>query len=489
MAGLPDANGKPAPMTLDEKIQLLHGGPGGMGGAAATPAGITTRSNGGAGWVPGIPRLGIPDINMADSAVGVTRGEADSRYSTLLPSALGAAASWNADLALLYGQVIGRELRDQGYNMSIGGGVNVTREPRNGRNFEYGGEDPILAGTTVGNLMKGVQSQQIMGDLKHYALNDQETGRNTANALIDKRSMRESDLLAFQIAYKISDAAGFMCGYNLVNGDWDCENDYLLNQVLKKDFGFKGWVMSDWGGTHSTKKAIMAGLDQEEPGSGFFGDALKAAVLSGDIPMAKVDESVHRILRSMFATGVWDNPPQHRVVDPFKGLEDARKIAEESIVLLKNAANQLPLNAALVKSIAIIGSHADVGVPSGGGSAQVNPPGGNAAAAPAAAGEAQGGFGGRGGSQYFPSSPMKFIQAKAPKAKVEFNEGTDLAAAAALAKASQVAIVFVNQPMSEGSDASTLTLPAKQDDLVNAVVAANPHTIVVSETGGPVAMP
>jgi beta-glucosidase len=191
----------------------------------------------------------------------------------------------------------------------------------------------------------------------------------------------------------------------------------------------------------------------------------------------------------MFATGVWDNPPQHRVVDPFKGLEDARKIAEESIVLLKNAANQLPLNAALVKSIAIIGSHADVGVPSGGGSAQVNPPGGNAAAAPAAAGEAQGGFGGRGGSQYFPSSPMKFIQAKAPKAKVEFNEGTDLAAAAALAKASQVAIVFVNQPMSEGSDASTLTLPAKQDDLVNAVVAANPHTIVVSETGGPVAMP
>ncbi len=478
-------------MTLDEKIQLLHGGPGGFGGgAAATPAGITTRSNGGAGWVPGIPRLGIPDVNMADSAVGVTRGDTESRYSTLLPSALGAAASWNAELALLYGQVIGRELRDQGYNMSIGGGVNITREPRNGRNFEYAGEDPILAGTTVGTLMKGVQSQQIMGDLKHYALNDQENGRNTANALIDKRSMRESDLLAFQIAYKISDAAGFMCGYNLVNGDWDCENDYLLNQVLKKDFGFKGWVMSDWGGTHSTKKAIMAGLDQEQPGSGFFGDALKAAVQSGDVPLAKVNDSVHRILRSMFATGVWDNPPQHRVVDPFKGLEDAQKIAEESIVLLKNAANQLPLSAALVKSIAVIGSHADVGVPSGGGSAQVLPPGGNAAPpAPAAAGQGGGGFGGGRGSQYFPSSPMKFIQAKAPKAKVEYNEGTDVAAAAALAKASQVAIVFVNQPMSEGSDAQTLTLPNKQDDLVNAVVAANPHTIVVTETGGPVSMP
>jgi hypothetical protein len=244
--------------------------------------------------------------------------------------------------------------------------------------------------------------------------------------------------------------------------------------------------MSDWGGTHSTKKAIMAGLDQEEPGSGFFGDALKAAVQSNDVPLAKVNDSVHRILRSMFATGVWDNPPQHRVVDPFKGLEDARKIEEESLVLLRNTANQLPLNASLVKSIAVIGSHADVGVPSGGGSAQVTPPGGNAV--PQADGEAQGGFG-RGGSQYFPSSPMKFIQAKAPKAKVEFNEGTDKAAAAALAKASQVAIVFVNQPMSEGRDAATLTLPDNQDDLVNAVVAANPHTIVVLETGGPVSMP
>ena len=472
-------------MTLDEKIQLLHGGTQGGRGAPAPPN--ASRSNGGAGWVPGIERLGIPDINMADSAVGVTRGAAASRYSTLLPSALGAAATWNTDLALLYGQVIGRELRDQGYNMSIGGGVNITREPRNGRNFEYGGEDPILAGTTVGMLMKGVQSQQIMGDLKHYALNDQETGRNIGNVLLDKRSMRESDLLAFQIAYRISDAAGFMCGYNKVNGDWDCENDYLLNQVLKKDFGFKGWVMSDWGGTHSTTKAIMAGLDQEEPGSGFFGDALKKAVDDGEVPVARINDAVHRILRSLFAVGVFDNPPnQRRVVDVFKGLDDAQKIAEESIVLLKNAGNQLPLSAATLKSIAVIGSHADVGVPSGGGSAQVSPPGGNAVVTPPSA--APGGFG-RGGAQYFPTPPLKFIRAKAPGAKVDYNDGTDPAAAAALAKTAQVAIVFVNQPMSEGRDAATLALPEKQDDLVNAVAAANPHTIVVAETGGPVSMP
>ena len=147
-----------AQMTLDEKIQLVHGGQAGRG--APSP------SNGGAGWIPGIPRLGIPDLNMADSAVGVTRGGSASRYSTLLPSTLGLAASWDLKAGHLYGTVIGRELRDQGYNMSIGGGVNITREPRNGRNFEYGGEDPILAGKMVGQLMKGVQDQQIMGDIK-----------------------------------------------------------------------------------------------------------------------------------------------------------------------------------------------------------------------------------------------------------------------------------------------------------------------------------
>ena len=290
-----------AQMTIEEKIQLVHGG--------QVARGAVSPSNGGAGWIPGIPRLGIPDINMADSAVGVTRGAAASRYSTLLPSTLGLAASWDPKAGHLYGSVIGRELRDQGYNMSIGGGVNITREPRNGRNFEYNGEDPILAGTMVGQLMKGVQDQQIMGDIKHYALNDQETGRNIGNAILDKRSMRESDLLAFQIGLRDSQAAGVMCSYNKINGDWACENDYTLNQVLKKAFTFQGWVMSDWGGTHSTTKAAMAGLDQEMPGSGFFGDNLKKAVDSGEVPMARLNDMVHRILRSMFAVGVIDNPP------------------------------------------------------------------------------------------------------------------------------------------------------------------------------------
>ena len=473
-------------MTLDEKIQLVHGGPGGFGapGAPAQP----TRSNGGAGWIPGIPRLGIPDINMADSAVGVTRGAAMSRYSTLLPSTLGAAASWDLKAAYLYGTVIGRELRDQGYNMSIGGGVDITREPRNGRNFEYDGEDPILAGKMVGQIEKAIQDQHIMGDIKHYALNDQETGRNIGNAILDKRSMRESDLLAFEIGLRDSQAAGFMCSYNKINGDWACENDYTLNQVLKKAFGFKGWVMSDWGGTHSTVKAALAGLDQEMPGSGFFGDALKKAVESGEVPVARLNDMVHRILRSMFAVGVIDDPPVRQVVDVFKGLEDAQAIAAETLVLLKNANNQLPLSGAGVKSIAVIGSHADVGTLSGGGSAQVNAPGGNAVK-PAPGAAAGPGMGMGREAVYFPDSPLKAIRAKSPKAKVEYNAGTDPAAAAALAKASEIAIVFVNQPTSEGRDVATLALPDNQDALVSAVAAANPRTIVVLETGGPVTMP
>ena len=468
-----------AQMTLDEKIQLVHGtGWGALQPGAPVPPG----SNEGAGFVPGITRLGIPALNLADSAVGVRMGALESRYATLLPSSLALAASFDPEAGYLYGSVIGRELRDQGYNMSIGGGIDLIREPRNGRNFEYAGEDPVLAGTMGGQLMKGLQAQHVMGDIKHYAFNDQETGRNILNVILDKRAMRETDLLAFQIAVRIAEPSGVMCSYNKVNGDYACENDYLLNQVLKKDFAFKGFVLSDWGGTHSTTKAALAGLDQEMPGDQFFGGALKKAVDSREVPEARLDDMVHRILRSMFAAGVIDNPPVRRVVDPFQGREDAQHIAEESIVLLKNDGGLLPLDAAHTTSIALIGSHADVGVLSGGGSAQVDPPGGDAVTH-------------RPGVSpwmrpvWFPSSPMKQIRARAQGATVQYDDGSDPAAAARMAKSAQVAIVFVNQYMSEGRDAATLALPNHQDALVSAVAAANPHTIVVIESGGPVSMP
>jgi beta-glucosidase len=256
-------------MTLDEKMNFVHGtGWNGLRAGAEIPKG----SLGGAGYVVGVERLGIPGINMADSAVGIRLASQGSHYATLLPSVLGAACSWDKDALRLFGSVIGRELRNMGYNMSIGGGVDLARDPRNGRNFEYAGEDPVLAGTMVGELARGVQDNQVMGDIKHYAFNDQETGRTTVNVLIDQRAARESDLLAFQIAIGLAHPAGVMCSYNRDTitppggTDWSCENDYLLNQVLKKDFDFKGFVVSDWGGTHSTVHAALSGLDQEQPG-------------------------------------------------------------------------------------------------------------------------------------------------------------------------------------------------------------------------------
>ena len=467
-------------MTLDEKIQMVHG----MGwGVLRAGAPIPARSNFGAGFMAGIDRLGIPDINLADSAVGIRMAAYQGRYATLLPSTLGAASSWDPDSAFLYGSVIGRELRAEGFNMTIGGGVNITREPRNGRNFEYAGEDPLLAGTMTGNLAKGVFSQHVMSDIKHYALNDQETGRTVVNVLLDKKAMRESDLLAFEIAIGISDPSGVMCSYNLLEGNYACENDYLLNQVLKKDFKFKGWVLSDWGATHSTVKSALSGLDQEMPGDdNYFNAPLKKAVEDGQVPMARLDDMVHRILRSMFAACVIDDPPVRSVVDPFRGRDDAQHIAEESIVLLKNSGSMLPLKASASASIALIGSHADVGVLSGGGSAQVDAPGGNAA-------DPQPGGSKWGDAIYFPSSPLKNIQAKSPQALVKYLDGSDTAAAAQLARSSALAIVFVNQPMHEDMDAATLSLPNNQDALVEAVASANPNTIVVLETGGPVSMP
>jgi beta-glucosidase len=467
-------------MTLDEKISLLHG-TGMIGLSPMSP--LAVRSNGGAGYVVGVPRLGIPDIQMSDAAYGIRSSGENGRYSTALPSNLASAASWDLDAAYEYGALIGRELRAQGFNMSLGGGMNLTREPRNGRTFEYLGEDPILAGEMVGHVMKGLQAQHVIGDIKHYAVNAQESGRNAVNVNIDKRSMMETDLLAFEIGLRESNVAAVMCAYNRVNGDYSCENKYLLTDVLKKDWSFKGFVLSDWQGTHSTIKASAAGLDHEEPGEYFYGDAMKKAVQSGEVPFAELDDHVHRILRSMFACGVVDDPPKKSVVDVAGGFEIARKIEEQSIVLLKNEPALLPLDASKLRTIAVIGAHSDVGMISGGGSAQVDPPGGSAIMPP-----------GKGGTTWqaqiwFPTSPLTAIRAKAPGASVRYDPGTDISSAAALAKTADVAIVFAYQWESEGMDLDSLSLPGNQNDLVEKVAAANPHTIVVLETGGAATMP
>jgi len=470
-------------LTLEEKISLLHGH--GFSFNATGP----TESNGGAGYSVAIPRLGIPAIQMADSAYGVTRGAASGRYSTALPNNLAAASSWDPQSAFEYGALIGRELRQEGYSMSLGGGVNLPREPRDGRTFEYQGEDPLLAGTLVGNFVKGVQSQHVIGDLKHYAINDQESGRNAVNANIDKRSMRETDLRAFEIALKISDAGAFMCSYNRVNGEYACENSYLLTDVLKKDFHFQGFVLSDWGGTHSTAKASHAGLDQEQPGSNFFGDALQKAVESGEVSQDEINDHVHRILRTIFATGLFDNPIVKQVPDVEGGYAAAQRIAEKSIVLLKNEHDVLPLNAASLHSVVLIGGHADVGVLTGGGSAQVDAPGGSVVPPPPPQPGANpmANFARR--QVWLPSSPLLALTAKLPSSKVTYAAGDDLAAAASAAKAADIAIVFAYQHESEGMDLKSLDLSEDQNKLIETVATANPKTIVVLETGSPATMP
>jgi len=473
-----------AQMTLDEKIQMVHGG-------AALDWWNHTLPRGAGGWIPGISRLNIPDLYFADGSAGLSYSVGPA---TALPSAIASAASWDLDEATKYGQVIGAETRAYGINVNLGGNVNNTgREPRDGRTFETKGEDPILAGKINAAHIKAIRDQYVLAGMKHYALNDQETGRTTLNVGIDERSMRESDLLAFEISLKDSGAQSVMCSYNLLSDSHACENDYLLNTVLKQDWAFPGFVMSDWDATHSTVNAAVNGLDQEQPENIYFGATLKQAVQSGQVPQSRLDNMVHRILRAMIADGLLDHPMTVTAIDAAGDADIAQEAEEQGAVLLKNS-GVLPLGTNLA-SIAVIGSHADLGVLSGGGSAQVQPVGGPVM------------FNGNPSEAlpcppcwsrviWDPSPPLAAIQAKVSGASVQYDDGTDIPSAVALASSSNVAIVFVSQWESEGMDVPTLnftdvihSVPINQDALVAAVAAANPKTIVVMENGGPKTLP
>ena len=466
-------------MSQYEKLQLIQG-------AGGPVTNIVPLPRGAGGWIPGIPRLAIPDLYFSDGSVGVANSQAPS---TALPSSIASAATWDLNLAYQYGTVIGAEMAAYGLNVNLGGNINlIGREPRDGRTFETKGEDPVLAGKITAVHIRAVQDQHVIGGMKHFSFNDQETGRTTANVAIDERSGRESDLLAFEIALKDSHVQSVMCSYNLVNNLYSCENAHLLNGILKGDWGFDGFVMSDWWATHSTANAALAGLDQEQPDNEFF-SGLEQAVQTGQVPQSRLDDMVHRILSAMFEVGLFDYPNSITPINTSADQAVAQQVEEQGAVLLKNAGGQLPLGSA-IGSIAVIGSHADIGVLSGGGSAQVYPTGGPALNeghpcppcwAPVI---------------WDPSSPLRAIQAKAPQAKVRFDDGTNAASAAALAASSDVAIVFVSQWASEGMDLPSLNFtdvihatPVDQDALVGAVAKANPHTVVVMENGGAQVMP
>jgi beta-glucosidase len=440
-----------------------------------------------AGYIEGVPRLGLPALFETDAGLGVaTQASKTPRERTSLPSGLATAATWDRELAYKGGAMIGSEARASGFNVMLAGGVNLLREPRNGRNFEYAGEDPLLAGSMVAQQVRGIQSNNIIATMKHYALNDQETGRFILDARIDDASNRMSDLLAFQLLMEQADPGAVMCSYNRLNGVYACENDYLLNQVLKKDWGYKGYVMTDWGATHSTVESANAGLDQQSgwefDKSQYFGGALEEAVANGHVPQARLDNMVFRILRAMFDKGVVDNPvAEGGNIDYDAHALVSRTDAEDSMVLLKNAGGVLPLKAG-TKKIVIIGAHADVGVLAGGGSSLVYPIGGNAVPGIAPTSWP-------GPVVYHPSSPLKAIQARAPGAQVIYNDGSDPAAAAQAAAGADVVLVFAQQWIGEALDAVSLALPDNQDALIGAVAKANPKTVVVLETSGPVLMP
>ncbi|MGH8289375.1 MAG: glycoside hydrolase family 3 C-terminal domain-containing protein [Steroidobacteraceae bacterium] len=479
-------------MTRQEKLSLVFGyfaseSPDSKPGAQYTPP--PGARMGSAGYVPGIPRLGLPPQWLTDAGLGVATQHSSPdayRERTSLPSGLATAATWNARLAQRCGAMIGGEARASGFNVLLGPGMDLVREVRGGRSFEYAGEDPWLAGTIAGAQIRGIQSQHVIAVVKHYALNDQETGRTVLSADISEAAARDSDLLAFELAIEQGHPGAVMCAYNKVNGSYACENRWLLGQVLDRDWGFPGYVMSDWGAVHSTVRSALAGLDQESAytfdKTPYFGAALRAALASGRVPPARLDEMARRILRSMFADGVVDHP----VGKPDVGIDFAadRRVAEadeeESIVLLKNAHGILPL-ARSVQQLLIIGGHADRGVLSGGGSSTVFPLGGNAVPGLQPTGWP-------GPVVYLPSAPLGAIMGVAPQANIRYLDGGDIAAAARESARADRVIVFATQWAAESQDVS-LTLDGSQNRLIAAVAAANPRTIVVLETNGPVLMP
>ena len=472
-----------AAMNQEEKFRYLRSDFGDEAGKWKKPVGALSS----AAHVPANTRLGLPAIQESDAGQGVTRGGLSGTGATSLPAMLGVAASWDPQIAYAGGAMIGSQAWRKGFNVLLAGSVNLQRDPRNGRNFEYAGEDPLLAGTIVGHAIRGIQDQKVVSTLKHFAMNDLETARNTHSANIEEAAAQESDLLAFRLADQIGEPGSVMCAYNKINGVYACEDEWLLNQVLKREWGFKGWVMSDWGGVHSGAKSALAGLDQQSAGEVFdkelyFDKPLRAAVASGEVPQSRIDDMVHRLWRSIIAVGGLDHLPQPGPIDYDADGLVARHAAEAGTVLLRNERNLLPISKE-IGSVAVIGGHADAGVLSGGGSSAVKPPGGNAVIP----GQTEEGW--PGPKLYQPSSPLNEMRKLAPRARIEFADGKDRAAAVALARSAEVVVVFANQWAGESFDQPSMTLTDDQDGLISAVAAANPRTLVVLQTNGPVRLP
>lgn len=446
-----------------------------------------------AGYTPGIPRLGVPALQSSDASMGVTNPgyRPDDKGATAFPASIVVGSSFNPKLARDGGAAIAREARIRGFNIMLAGGMNLARDVRNGRNFEYYSEDPYLSAVLAAEAVNGIQGEGVISTLKHYTLNCHETNRHWLDAIIDPVAHRESDLLAFQIAIERAQPGAIMSGYNKINGEYASGNHHLLNDVLKGAWGYKGYVMSDWGAVPKWEYALR-GLDQESGiqidamqwGSEAFTDRLRAAYAEGTLPKERLSDMVRRILRSVYALGIdtWGPAP---TVDMAQHNELALETARQGIVLLKND-GVLPLATDKPLKIAVIGGHAQEGVASGTGSGAVLPVGGYAAVIKI------GGPGMMGAMRNLyvsPSSPLAELKKLAPKAQIEFDPGYTPAEAALMAKRSDVVIAFGIRVEGEGFDSADLSLPWGQDAVIEAVASVNPNTIVVLETGNPSSMP
>jgi beta-glucosidase len=440
-------------MTLEEKISQLHG--------------IRDDEKGIYRWVPPVPRLGIPGLQITNGPAGAgpgsTRPPRAQAPATALPSPIAAAATWNRALARDYGAIAGEESRAIGNGLLEAPTINIVRVPQNGRTFEGYGEDPYLAGEmSVANII-GIQGAGIIANVKHYIANNQEADRFTIDEDIDERTMREIYLPAFEASIRQGHSASLMCAYPKINGTFNCENNLLLNEILKKEWKFEGFVTSDFGAVHSTVPSAMSGLDLEMPTGKYFGDDLKAAVESGRVPMSVIDDKLVRRFRTMMKFGIFDNPPRAQPIPAKENGARSRRIAEDGIVLLKNSAGLLPLDAKKVRSIALIGPMATKAVTGGGGSSHVVP--------------------------LYTIDPGDGLRTDArSNMTVVVTDGADIQLAINAARAADVAVVMVGTVDTEGKD-HPLVLGEAQDKLVEAVTAANPATVVVLKTGSAVLMP
>jgi beta-glucosidase len=480
-------------MTLQEKVAMLSG----------------------QNWMSSVPntRLGIPSIKMADGPLGIrswagpsaeTKHSKTLVYTTSFPAGIATAASWDTELAQTEGQTLGQEVKAMGRDMILGPTVNINRTPLWGRNFEGFGEDPYLTSRMAVAYIKGVQSEGVIATVKHFAANNQEFERHRVNAVVEERALQEIYFPAFKAAVQEAGVWSVMSAYNKLNGTYCAEDPWLLKEVLQNGWSFKGFVVSDWGSTYSTAATVNAGMDLEMPGgepmkswidtpkskaagngAGWLAsDKVLPEVSSGKISQAAIDDNVSRMLRIMFVSGQFDHPhTADGEIDTPEQKAVVRKAATESIVLLKNTADVLPLDATKIHSIAVIGPNAATARTGGGGSSHVDPK--------------------------YSIAPLEGIRTRAGNnVKVSYAlgvsmEGEDLhkdnsdaqkklrnEAVTVAAKADVAIVVIGRSPEleSEDFDIKSLDLPSGQDELISAVANANKNTIVVINAGGPVIM-